>query len=248
PKLEKKYLWQVIGAGLCGMALPWIFLFWAEKTVAPALASLINSTTTLYVVLLTPLFNPKDKITSSQWGGVLVGIVGIAIIFWPDISFTDPNKQLLSMLALLATTSLYAVANQWSRRFSHIVDNQNNAYYQMLASAVVMLMMSLLFDPAQILPTFDIKALMAVLYLGIFSTGIAILLNYWIIKNVGGVQSAAIVFLIPLVSITLDLVIIHKSLEPNQYVGGAVILLALVLLNKKGGSWIVDRGSKKRIA
>jgi len=62
------------------------------------------------------------------------------------------------------------------------------------------------------------------------------------------VQSAAIVFLIPLVSIILDLVIIHKSLEPNQYVGGAVILLALVLLNKKGGSWIVDRGSKKRIA
>lgn len=232
PRIQKKYIWQVVGSGLFGMAFPWIFLFWAEKTVAPALASLINSSTSIFIVLISPFFNPKDKIPLTQWLGVLLGVAGVAIIFWPDLRHTEFTIHFFGMLAILVMAFMYAISNQWARRFSAQVDVRANAFYQLLGSAVTMLVVSLLFDKQLILPVFSYKAVVGILYLAIFSTGIAILMNYWIVKHVGGVQAGAIVFISPLVAIALDWIVLKQTLALNQLLGGVVILLAVVLVNR----------------
>src|SRR5690348_13765600 len=87
--LPAKY-WQLWLAGLFAQALPFLFLFYGEKFIAPAFASIINSTVSIWALILgTLIFRDFSQWTAVKVGGIVLGFIGIILIFSPFLHGSD---------------------------------------------------------------------------------------------------------------------------------------------------------------
>lgn len=232
-KLKNIHWKQGMAIGLMGIGIPWMLLFWGEQHIAPALAAVLNSTVPIFVTILTPLITPKDKNTWQKWVGVLVGFFGVGLIFYPKLSIWELNHYILGLLAIVLMSVSYAISILWTRRLGDKMPSSNLLYYQLIGAGLLMIAVNAYAGSPFVLPALSYKALLAILYLGIFSTAIAILLFIKMIKGVGSVQASAVTYLIPLVSILLDLIVLGKVLLINQAIGACLILAAIFLINRK---------------
>ena len=62
------------------------------------------------------------------------------------------------------------------------------------------------------------------LALGVFGSGVAFALNMRVISRAGASTTAFVTYLVPLVSTTLGIVVLHESLTWNQPVGALIVL------------------------
>ncbi|MDO8527088.1 MAG: DMT family transporter [Deltaproteobacteria bacterium] len=229
-RFSKNSLYSM-GAGLFTMGIAWLFLFWGELNVNPAIAAILNSTVPIFIVLLTPLLTPKDRLSWNERLGVFLGFMGILIIFAPDISL-KANLYLYGLLAVLMMAFCYAIGVLWTRRIVHKTGNAINVFYQAFGSALFLGAVSLIFElPHQTLH-WSWSGIAAIGYLGIFSSAIALLLFFHLIREIGSVTAAATTYCIPLIAILLDVVFLKKWILWNQALGASVILCSVFLINR----------------
>lgn len=231
-KIQRPKVWlQSFGSGLFIMGIAWIFLFWGEKYVSPALAAILNGTVPIFTTLLFPLLTPQDKLSWNKWAGVLMGFLGIVVIFAPEFSF-GMSLHLKGLLAVLMMAVCYAIGTLWTRRLSNRVSNSTNLFYQCLGSATILLIASAIFElPYQSLH-WSGKALLALTYLGLFSSALSLLLFFVLVKEIGSVQASAVTYCPPLVAILLDVIFLKKWITWNQAIGAVIILGAVFLIHK----------------
>lgn len=218
-------------SGLFTMGFPWVFLFWGEKFLNPAVAGIINSTVPLFVVLFTPLITPLDKLSLNKKLGVLVGFSGVAVIFGPSLG-EGLSIYLKGLLAVVMMSVCYAIGILWSRRLAQRVVNSVHLFYQSIGAGVFLLVFSLVFDDNLMAATISNRAIFSILYLGLCSTALAWLMFYQIVKNVGSVQASAVTMCVPVVAVLLDLIFLGKVILLHQAAGAILILCGLFLINR----------------
>ena len=92
-------------------------------------------------------------------------------------------------------------------------------------------------EPWNLSPRID--STISLLYLGIFSTGIAWLLRFYILKNNGLVFQAQVAYLIPIFGVILGFVFLNEVITPKVIIS----LIAVIT-----GIYIVKKGSKNKIS
>ncbi len=232
-KLPKKIWPQSMLSGLFVMAIPWILLFWGQKYVTPALAAILNSTTPIFVAVLMPLLTPQDKLSLRKWLGVIVGFMGIIIIFGPELHAKEISFHLWGLIAILFMSICYAIGTLWTRKLTKHAGVEINLFYQCLGGMLLISLYTIFFEPEPISFNVSYKAILAVIYLGIFSSALAWLMYCRILRDVGSVQAAAITFCVPVTAIILDAVFLNKIPLSHQAIGACLILLSVFIINRQ---------------
>ena len=81
----------------------------------------------------------------------------------------------------------------------------------------------------------SLESTIALIYLGIFSTGIAWLLRFYILKHNGLVFQAQVAYLIPIFGVILGFLILDEAITPKVIIS----LIAVI-----AGIYVVKKGSK----
>ena len=115
--------------------------------------------------------------------------------------------------------------------------NENVTASILIWGALVLLPISLFFEqPWNLSPRLD--STLSLIYLGIFSTGIAWLLRFYILKHNGLVFQAQVAYLIPIFGVILGFLILNEAITPKVIIS----LLAVII-----GIYIVKKGSKIKV-
>ena len=112
-----------------------------------------------------------------------------------------------------------------------ILINKNN-----FVSAILMPISLFLEQPWNLNPRLD--STLSLIYLGIFSTGIAWLLRFYILKHNGLVFQAQVAYLIPIFGVILGFVILNEVITSKVIIS----LIAVII-----GIYIVKKGSKIKL-
>lgn len=236
PKDEtpKNIKWQAFGAGLFNLGFPFIFLFYGEKFISPALAAIYNSTYIIFVALLTPIFLHGTRLTRKNILGVFIGFFGMLIIFGPN-AIGQAHSQIIGQISLLGMAVCYSIGIIWVKRYGHQIRAVPNFFYQALAGLFVLAIHSAIFEaPWQInLSHIRPEAFISVLYLGICSTFISWLIFIRLIRERGALQASTVTYLVPMVSIILDWIILGKLVKPTDFLGIFIILTGVWLIQKR---------------
>ena len=64
--------------------IPFSLIFYGQTHIASALASVLNATTPLFALIVARLF-AGEPLTAAKLGGVLLGILGVAILMGPAV-------------------------------------------------------------------------------------------------------------------------------------------------------------------
>jgi len=210
--------------------LPWVLIAWGEEHISSGLASILNSTTTLWVALFIYWVIPAERPTALNYAGVLIGVAGVVILVAPDLAQHGISGDLAGALAVVAAAMSYAIAALFVRVKMRGMNVYEQSFGQLAATALITLPVA-----APALPHVHLAplSLAAVLALGVGGSGIAYLLYYYTMHTLGAVRATGVTFVVPITAVFWGAVLLHEGITLATVVGGVIILIGIVLTNRR---------------
>ncbi len=232
---------HLLGIGCFTLGIPWALLFWGEQFVSPALSSIINSTTPIFTVVITALFTTHEEIRWNKWAGVVVGFVGVVVIFLPALMRGEEGR-LLGMAAIVGMAICYAVGIVWLKHVAHRVAPAPAFFYQGIGALVLLVPLSLFAEWGSFASSrwTSIEGWIAISYLGVFSTALAQLIFFVLVREWGSVKASAVTYFIPLVAVMLDWIVFGTWVSVYALIGGAVVLVGVRLIHVRARKSVVS--------
>jgi drug/metabolite transporter (DMT)-like permease len=210
--------------------LPWVLIAWGEQHISSGLASILNSTTTLWAAILIYFVIPAERPSLLNYVGVLIGLSGVVILVIPDLTAHGLSGNVAGALAVVVASISYAI----SALFVRLKMRGMNVYEQSLGQLAVTAVLALpIAAPA--LPQVHLAWLSigAVLALGVGGSGVAYLLYYYTMQTLGPVRATGVTFVVPITAVFWGVLLLHESLTIATVAGMAVILTGIVLANRR---------------
>ena len=133
----------------------------------------------------------KERVTLVQWFGIILGFIGTVLVIGYDIGKTIPIYGIIaSIVALLGATT----ATIWQKKFTSKITLSVNNFYQAIAAAIFLIIISYLFEIPFI--NFDNKFILSINQIIMVSFGAYAILMY-LIKTGTASKTSNLFFLIP---------------------------------------------------
>jgi drug/metabolite transporter (DMT)-like permease len=207
--------------------LPYSLFAYAELTVSSGLAGICNATSPLFGMLLSLAALSEDRPTRRKVAGLVVGFGGVLVVLgaWRGFSGQDPAGTAMA----LGAAASYAVGWLYVRRTvagsPHSALSMSGA--QLLLGSAQLLALTALFTS---LPTrFPAVPLLAVLALGVLGTGLAFLIQYGIVAEVGPTTGQMVTYFIPVIATAAGVTLLGEPLTWNTPAGALIVLLGAAL-------------------
>ena len=232
-KDKLKVMGQITLVGIGNSVIPFLLFAYAAINIDAGLSSIINATTPLWGALFGILIL-SNKLTKTGYFGLLLGFVGVTVLSEHKLS-PNINAETLSILAAITATSLYGISTNFSKRYLQGVPPLLIASGTMAGGALVMA--PILIFSGSSLSGVSQDAWLAIILLGVVSTGIAYILFYRLIDNIGPIKAMMVTYLIPIFGVLFGHIFLAEQVYLNMLFGGLLILIGVLLnsnLIKKG--------------
>ena len=230
---SKDWYWFA-SIGVINLVIPFFLIAYGVQKVQSNLAAILMASTPLTAAAMAHFFTKNEKINLMKSLGVLVGFSGIVFLFSDNLLINKNN--FFSAFLILFGSCFYVLGGLLTLKISN-KDNENVTASILIWGTLVLLPISLFFEqPWNLTPRLD--STLSLIYLGVFSTGIAWLLRFYILKHNGLVFQAQVAYLIPIFGVILGFLILNEAITPK-----AIISLIAVII----GIYIVKKGSKIKL-
>jgi len=230
---SKDWYWFA-AIGIINLVIPFFLIAYGVQKVQSNLAAILMASTPLTATALAHLFTQNEKINLIKLLGILIGFSGIVYLFSDNLLINENN--FFSAFLILFGSCFYVIGGLLTLKISN-KKNENVTASILIWGTLVLLPISLFFEqPWNLAPRLD--STLALIYLGIFSTGIAWLLRFYILKHNGLVFQAQVAYLIPIFGVILGFLILNEAITSK-----AIIALIAVII----GIYIVKKGNKIKL-
>ncbi|MCF3101616.1 DMT family transporter [Streptomyces roseoverticillatus] len=215
-------------------ALPFTLFAYAELRIPSTLAGICNATTPLWGMVLSLVALSEDRPTRRRFAGLAIGFAGVLTVLgaWQGFSGQDAAG---TVMALVASAS-YAVGWIYVRRT--LADsgdsNLSKSGAQLLLGTAQLAVVAPFFAPLPV--SFPTVPLLAVFALGALGTGLAFLVQYGLVAEVGPTTATMTTYLIPVVATVAGVALLGEALSWNTPVGAVIVLAGAFLTQSKAGS------------
>ena len=217
--------WQAVWAmGLLNTAWPFCLFAFAVLGISGGLAAILNSSSPLWAALIAWLWM-GERLNASRVAGLLAGFCGVLILMSDKFALQSEGVMLAIGAALLAALS-YGYAANFARRYLAGMPSLAVATGTQIAATVLLAPAALVLWPAHAISA---QAWGAAVVLGVACTGIAYILYFRLIANVGAARALAVTYLVPLFGIFWDATLLDEWPGRRDVVGCVVILFGTAL-------------------
>lgn len=221
--------WRMLGTqAFLNSIGAWTVLAWGQQFVDAGLASVLNSTSPIFVVLFTAILTKHESHGRMRLVGAGVGLIGVVTIVGVDV-LQGLGQEVAGQFACLLGAALYAGAAIYGKRFSQVGASATAAGTMLWATVVLVPAAMVLEDPLALTPSF--KAVMAMVVLSFFCTGLALLIYFRLVKTLGSLGVASQSYLRAAVGVLLGILVLGESITWPTAVGLATAILGVALIN-----------------
>ncbi len=224
---SKDWYWFA-SIGIINLVIPFFLIAYGVQKVQSNLAAILMASTPLSATILAHIFTDNEKINFIKVIGVLIGFSGIVFLFSDDILINENN--IFSALLILGGSTFYVIGGLLTLKVSN--KKNENVTASILIWATIFLIPIVIYteQPWNLNPRLD--STISLIYLGIFSTGIAWLMRFRILKNNGLVFQAQVAYLIPIFGIILGYVFLGEIITPKVIVAVAAVVLGIYFVRR----------------
>ena len=207
-------------------------LSYAELQVPTGVAALIIAVTPLWFMVLDALLLGHHSIAARGKIGLGLGVVGLAVLLWPDLMATGPlgRPQLVMSFALVAGSFTWALGSVISKRWkSPKVDPFSAMGWQMLAAGIANFLFSLVtrdFDRV----VWNARGIGAMAYLVVCGSLIGYTAYIWLLGNVPTSKLSTYAYVNPVVAVFLGWLILHERVDKYVLAGSAIVVASVALV------------------
>jgi len=214
-------------AALLLNALPFSLFAYAELTIPSTLAGICNATSPLWGMALSLVALSEDRPTRVRVAGLALGFLGVLTVLgaWQGFNGLDATGTAMALLASLS----YPIGWIYVRRTlagtsaSHL----SLTGAQLLLATLQLAVITPLFTS---IPTrFPVLPLLAIAALGALGTGLALLLQYGLVAEVGPTTAQMVTYFIPVIATAAGVAILGESLTWSTPAGAVIVLAGAAL-------------------
>jgi len=220
--------------GILNVALPFLLISWGEQFIPSGLASVLNSTTPLFTILLAAIVFQAEHISREKAGGLLLGFGGVVALFIPELQASGLDS-ILGLSAVLAASACYALSAILIKQKVHGLDSESQVLLQYGFGAVVVWCLTLLFERPLTFPHQPLTWV-ALLWLGFLGSSLASFMYFKLLHSVGPTQASTVTYIPPLGGLLLGALFLDETLGWQTLIGGGLILMGIMLVNRKPSS------------
>lgn len=214
--------------GFCNTAFPFLLFAYAAQTLSASLLSILNSTAPMFGAAIgAVLFRQRPS-----WrvlAGLLCGSAGVALLVLKDASAAVPGSP-LALAAGVAAPFFYGLASHYAKRTAGRLDPFTVAHGSMWGATALAL--PLLFAVPSPFATGQVGPGVgsAALALGVLCTGIAYLMYFKLVAEIGATPALTVTFLIPVFGVLWGVLFLHEPFGAGALVGAACVLAGTALV------------------
>jgi len=224
--------WQewfpLLVVGLTNVAIPFFLISWGEKVIDSAVASILDATVPLFTILMAHYFLRDDKITLPKVLGLVIGFAGIVVLMSKDIRASP--SSLLGQAAVIVASLFYAISAVYVRKTTVEVPGIVRSAGPLVSATVTTWLGAFFFESPIQIPQLGITWV-ALLFLGIFGSGLAFVMLYYLIHEIGPTRTTMVTYLFPLGGVILGVAVLHEQLTWQLIVGAILIIASLIAAN-----------------
>ena len=217
--------------GLTSVVIPFTLITWGEQTIDSAVASILNATVPLFTFLIAHFFLHEDRLTTPKILGLVIGFSGVVILLIKDLSPGSHNSA-LGQAAVLLAAIFYAGSTIFARLHTEQVPGLVRGIAPLVSATLLMAVLTPVSESPLKFPSHPLVWL-AVIFLGVLGSGLAFILWYYLLHEVGPTRTALVTYTLPLGGMLLGVLFLKEPLSWNLLLGGLLIVISVITVNRK---------------
>jgi len=171
----------------------------------------------------------KEKVTVRQWVGLLIGLVGVALVVAHKLHLGEAGVEgyLAVMLALVGITS----GTLYQKRFCATMDIRTGGFIQLTIASLITF--ALAFHYENLAVTWSTEFVLSSAWMSLVNSIGAISVLYVLIRRGEASRVASLFYLIPSVTALMAFVVLGEKLSTLALLGFAVTAAGVWLSNKR---------------
>jgi len=220
---------RIFIVGCLNSAIPFFLISWGQQFISSAETALLMAMGTFFALIVSHFTSHDERINKPRALGVSVGFLGVLVLVFWDISAAG-SGALIGQLAVIVAGCSYATSSIVSRRLTHLPMISTSAATLLSASLYMIPLAFLLEDP---LPAgIADRSLLALAYLGVVATALAMTMRFFIIRANGAVFMSLVGYLVPLFGVLWSALYFADAINLQTLVALMLILIGIALTRK----------------
>lgn len=233
PKTRRE--WKLIAlTGFLQFSINYSLVFWSEVYISSGLAAVLQATITVFGLVLAWIFLPSERITRLKVFAIVVGIIGVAVIFLDQLKIENV-MAFGGSVAIVIGAYAAAQASILIKAKASGIHPASILFCQMLCGLPAIVLYALIAEGNPLSFNWTPKAVLCVLYLSVAGTIAAFWLYYWLLSRIESTKAMMISLVTPLIAVVVGNIFLGETLPPQTIFGGLLILtsIGLIVLRKK---------------
>ncbi len=226
---DLRVAWRPIAVvGVSNSALPFVLFAYATLSITGGLASIFNAAAPLFGALVAWLWL-NEQLNRSRIAGLSVGLLGVLGLAWSNVNADagfKPGGSGWAIVACLAATLLYGFSANYTKRHLNGVAPLAVAAGSQSFAALFLIVPVLVWWPSQ---APSLRAWSALGVLAIVCTGVAYILFFRLIAQLGASKAITVTFLIPAFGVAWGAWFLDEKVTGAMLLGCATIVLGTAL-------------------
>lgn len=227
--------WALAVMAIVSNIVPFSLITWGQESITSSLAAILNSTTPLFTAGIAAAAVPGERLTPIRSAGIIIGFAGVGVIVGVDVN--GSGGDLAGELAVVLASLSYAVGFVFAkRRLTGRGDGPLAlpAGQLALGTAIALVPAGIATTRAPDAP--GAAAALAIITLGAVGTGIAYVIYYRLIDDVGPTTASFVTYLIPVFGVVLGWTFLDESIGLSTLLGAVLVI---------GGITVAERGARE---
>ncbi len=229
PKKLNEWL-PLILLGVTNFAAPFFLISWGEKSIDSSVAAVLDATVPLFTIFLAHYFLKDDRMTPQKILGLLTGFFGVIILLSKNLGST--SGSIAGEAAVVMASIFYAGSAVFIRKTTQDTPGILRSTVPMLSASLIVWTAVFSTQSPVILPKLELTWI-ALLILGIVGSGLAFLLAFYLIHEIGPTRSTMVTYLFPLGGILFGVLVLDEQITWQLLIGGVLIISSLFIVNFK---------------
>ncbi|HYI63189.1 MAG TPA: EamA family transporter [Acidimicrobiales bacterium] len=226
---DRRSLGHFLVVGATGSAVPFSLLAWGEQHIASGLTAVLNASTPLFTAgLAVPLL--RERLRPQVVAGLAVGLVGVGVV--AGVGRSDlAGTEALAVAAPVVAGLFYGLTFCWAARHLMGLPAVVAATGQVLGATVLLAPVAVATSVSHgTMP--GPRQIGSLVMLGLVGTGVAYVLSFRIIAELGATVASLCTYVIPVVALGVGAVVLDERVGVRTLVGGAVIAASVALVTR----------------
>lgn len=221
----ERRLWIV--NGLLSFTISYVIVYWAEQTLPSGLTAILFATYPLFVMLLSHLIIPSERVHRYEALTMTLSFIGVAVIYSEDLSLLAGADARLAATVMLLSPFVSAIGSVAVKRWgSDLHPLSMTAVPMILAGGTTALLAAGLERDATF--HWNATSIGALAYLTVAGTIVTFSLYFWLLRHMAVRRLALVAYIVPIVAVLVG-VLRGEPMTLRIAVGAALVVAGVAL-------------------